>query len=395
MPPPDRGRRPSPLATPMAPSRRCPHPARASLSLRPEPPSRRRHRAAVLLALVAAPLVAACEAGYSLDAVRAEAAKPVQRFDRLQALVGDGHGGGGELLAVGSYGVVLRSSDGGASWERQVLPGGPPLIDIARCADGSTAALAFDGALWVQEAAPSSSSSSASSPRDWQRRALPLRRAAPLALSCDPGGRYWVVGEFSAILWSGDGGESWVDVSLGEDALLTAIHFFDAQRAFIFGEFGTFLSSEDGGATWRARTPIAEDFYTQAAVFASPHEGWVVGVNGTIFYTGDGGESWQQEPAPTAAPLYGAVLHGGVPVVVGGLGTVLIRRGGRWSALPVEPPVRGYLRGVVSSGPDHLVVVGAGGTERRVDTAVSPAARPAPAPVSGGAARPLPRSVRG
>ena len=56
-----------------------------------------------------------------------------------------------------------------------------------------------------------------------------------MALTCDAQGRIWVVGAFSTILSSTDGGASWSEDSFGEDAQLTSVQFVDDNTAYIAG----------------------------------------------------------------------------------------------------------------------------------------------------------------
>lgn len=66
-----------------------------------------------------APFATGCTQAPDLSAARAEAQKPVQRYDAIQALAAHG-----EKVAAGTRsGAVLVSSDGGRSWTRQPIAG--------------------------------------------------------------------------------------------------------------------------------------------------------------------------------------------------------------------------------------------------------------------------------
>ena len=309
--------------------------------------------ARIVAAAVASFALFACEAQYTLDAVRAEAEKEFRRTDDLQSVATQGE----RVAVVGGQGTVVHSEDAGRTGKRAALVGKPALIDVAACPDGLFAALDFDRAVWVE-----------SEPATWQRRPLPDDSPdLGLALTCDPRGRLWVVGEFSTLWRSDDRGEHWATQSFDRDAILTAIEFVDESTAFIAGEFGAFLASEDGGESWTFGPAVdaAEEFYPQDAAFRSPTEGWLVGLGGTVFHTSDAGQTWNLEPSAVEGPLFGLTLHDGEPVAVGGLGT-LVRRGSGWQPVPLDPAVFTTLSGVASIDSDHVIVAGEGGECRRV-----------------------------
>jgi photosystem II stability/assembly factor-like uncharacterized protein len=64
------------------------------------------------------------------------------------------------------------------------------------------------------------------------------------------------------------------------------------ERLVAVGERGAIVYSDDGGDSWlQARVPISESL--AAASFPTPDHGWAVGHGGVILHSGDGGQSWQ------------------------------------------------------------------------------------------------------
>jgi len=289
--------------------------------------------------------LSACEAPLDLSGVEQELAKPVHRYDQLQAAAHKEQ----QFVVVGSAGAVLVSTDNAENWQRQELPGRPSLIDVALCADGSYVALDTARQVWVSD----------ENAGNWQPHPIETAEAV-MALTCDPDNRYWVVGSFTTILSSEDGGESWDEMSYDEDAQLTAIQFVDADTAYITGEFGMVLKSVDAGVTWERVADIPGDFYPQAAYFMDTDRGWVVGLNGAIMHTADGGESWQVEGSGVSVPLYGITGVDETLYAVGENGIVLNYQAGRWETLPQEHNVLSYLR-AVSCNDGRLLVAGGNG----------------------------------
>lgn len=286
-----------------------------------------------------------CNAVANFDAVSSEKSKAVLRFDQFQAVAGNGR----TLVGVGSYGVVVASDNGGKNWTRTVLGGRPSLIGLANCPDGSFVALDFYRKVWVGEAGA----------RSWSPRELKTA-ANPLAITCDAKGRYWVVGSNSTILSSGDQGANWKETTLGQDAMLTTVQFFDGEYGVITGEFGMYLTTADGGATWAAGNKIANDFYPYAAYFQDRNTGWVSGLGGAIVHTTDGGRSWKKQPNPAGAPMFGLVRHGNDIYALGVNGLVLKFRQDEWAPVQAGRPAP-YLRSAVSLNQKDLLIAGGTG----------------------------------
>lgn len=322
-------------------------------------PSRVHSIAARLIAIIlGAILLTACEAKLDLSEVEKERQQPTARFDQFQAAARSD----GTLVVVGSGGVVLHSTEGARSWTRTELAisgeplTSPGLIDVTPCPDGSFSILDIGRRIWT----------SPDGIGGWQPHAIEMADE-PLALTCDPQGRIWVVGGFSSLLVSDDGGKSWQDFSFGEDAMLTTIQFLDREYGVITGEFGAYYVTRDGGQSWEAPAVISDEFYPQDALFVSRDEGWVVGLTGLILHTTDGGMNWARQPSGTDVPLYGlAEAHGRI-FAVGDHAVMLIYRDGTWREVPRDQNKFGYLRVVLPIAGGRVLVAGGAGTLATLD----------------------------
>jgi photosystem II stability/assembly factor-like uncharacterized protein len=282
-----------------------------------------------------------------LSAVDAQAARSIQRSDLFQAVARYED----SVVVVGGMGVVMQSVDGGGNWQRTTLPDNPFLLDVAACPDGHFYAVDNSDGLWSQQADGS-----------WSRLELP-EMTEPQALSCDASATVWVIGGFSTIHHSVDGGASWESWSLEEDIYLTTIQFVDRNHGVVTGEFGTVLLTADGGSTWDRASDLPDSFYPQAAYFTSPTSGWVVGLSGTIWTTDDSGQSWQSVPNRSNVPLYGVTGFGDSLLAVGDNTTVLHHKIGdvSWTLLEDVSESRNYLRGVAGVDDGRFVVAGGSG----------------------------------
>ena len=96
-----------------------------------------------------------------------------------------------------------------------------------------------------------------------------------------------------------DGGESWEDPIRGSELEgylhCTSVHFVDRRRGWLAGLDASLLHSEDGGDTWtRVPLPLRPNEHPSLrdVYFLDDRLGWIVGEEGSIFHSADGGESW-------------------------------------------------------------------------------------------------------
>lgn len=296
--------------------------------------------------------IQACEAPLQMDSVIAESRKPTYRSDRLQKITTNGN----VLVTVGSFGVIVLSTDKGVTWVRTQLETQPTFIDVVSCPDKSIAALTLEGALWI----------SVNDGESWEEKPLSSEEV-PQTLTCAPDGTLWVVGSFSTFLSSHDGGNSWESKSLDEDMILSYIKFFDTENGVVTGEFGSFFKTTDAGKNWIAQNPMPNEFYPIASLFLNMNEGWVAGLSGKILYTNNGGETWVSQESNTKAPLYGLSNDSSRIYATGALGVFLQKSfkpaDSLWKVVPQN--TRSYIRDALPTG-DHVVITGGRGMLERV-----------------------------
>jgi photosystem II stability/assembly factor-like uncharacterized protein len=256
--------------------------------------------------------------------------------------------------ASGAAGTVLRTIDGGLSWERRPVPGAEAL-DL----------------------------------RDVQ--AFDDRTA--FALSIGPGDR-------SRITKTTDGGATWAVKHVNRDpqGFLDAIAFWDAQHGLALGDpvDGRFviLTTDDAGATWReiAALGMPPALPNEGAFAASGtclvvqagRNAWFGTGSGRVFRSTDLGSTWTVHATPlgptnASSGIFSLAFrdsnHG---VAVGGdykdpgraVDVVaLTSDGGRTWRLPSGPGPRGYRSAVafVPGTKETFVAVGPTGSDRSTD----------------------------
>jgi photosystem II stability/assembly factor-like uncharacterized protein len=301
-----------------------------------------------------------------------------------------------EAWAVGNFGAILHTVDGGKTWTASTSGTRLPLygVDFADARTGwavgkSGLVLRTEdgGATWKQQPTPLSIEKHL-----FKIHAVDAKTA-------------WAVGDWGTIIATTDGGATWQDRSLGitkvrtiegpgrstavltDDVILYDVSFPSPTFGFIVGEFGTLLMTEDGGATWhRHPTPTEKTLF--GAHFVDRQHGWAVGIDGLVLRTEDGAHTWEVQhgnPEPARVDelnfrdtlknpgMYAVQVDGDAGVIVGDVGMVLTStdQGRTWTRreLPDEDRLV-WMRDVsLAPGGGGGFAVGAGGFDARVERA--------------------------
>ena len=236
-------------------------------------------------------------------------------------------------VAVGGGGTILRTEDGGTTWNRidteinVDLNGFAPTGNSTGVAVGVESYLTEDrGRTWSIKSrydvnAPLNGVSFID-----ERIGIAVGGLPDAILRTEDGGRSWhdvrspihhpalfsvgfpsrttgvVVGGAGLILRTTDAGQRWTTVEAGTRRTLMGLHFPDDRRGWAVGTYGTILTTEDAGLTW-SPSDAGTDVHLQGVVFADRQRGVAVGYHGQGLVTADGGRSWVPIQAPTLAAL--------------------------------------------------------------------------------------------
>lgn len=102
----------------------------------------------------------------------------------------------------------------------------------------------------------------------------------------------FVVGDGGTVVRTTDGGHTWANVSAPTTAHLRDLYFFDADTGYVTGDRGVLYRTTNGGMTWTAVTHPAVNVDLTVVAFASVDEGWIAGEDAEVWKTADGGASW-------------------------------------------------------------------------------------------------------
>jgi photosystem II stability/assembly factor-like uncharacterized protein len=203
--------------------------------------------------------------------------------------------GTGPANAAG--GLLLATTDGGATWTAQALPDGigrlgrVAVVDAGHAwATGTTlagrpvvVATTDGGATWTSQTLPDGirelrDVAFVGRERGWAVGALPVPQPSEAGKD-DPG----------VILTTTDGGASWIEQARTVGSLWS-VAAVDSSTVFAGGGYGLF-STTDGGAAW-AKQPFTLPAL-DAISFTDASHGWVThSMFSTVCRTDDGGRTW-------------------------------------------------------------------------------------------------------
>jgi len=134
----------------------------------------------------------------------------------------------------------------------------------------------------------------------------------------------WAVGQRGLILRTNDGGKTWTrqkNLKESEGTHLFSVTAIDRDNAWAVGEWGTRLRTKDGGETWEDRSFLVDEYHPQF-VWLTPDEQekvregkkvyddvsvndiycekapgkrcWLIGEFAYIYYSNDQGETWKK-----------------------------------------------------------------------------------------------------
>lgn len=206
--------------------------------------------------------------------------------------------------AVGA-GVVLRTTDGGASWTDVTPPSLGNAVFAGVWADAGSVWVAGPAGLVLESTDGGASWSDHSLPQSlstvpYGSSALPVDL---LSVWVTPDKMFVTGNRDGLIASSTDGGETWSreypsnSLRAEDPPFGPGLQYFDiwasgSMRAFAVGA-GSELASYDGG-TWVTAAPPALSYYN-SVWGADTNTVWAFGGQGQIVYTNDGGASWSKQ----------------------------------------------------------------------------------------------------
>lgn len=140
----------------------------------------------------------------------------------------------------------------------------------------------------------------------WQRTVVPAKGEL-YHLDYNGSSHAWIVGDHGVILKSTDSGKTWTKQTSGVIQPLFNVDFRDDNEGYAVGKAGTILRTEDGGRSWgKVKHSFQETL--MRVDFADDKNGWAVGHKGMILRSSDKGRTWTRQDSGTSEHLYGLFI---------------------------------------------------------------------------------------
>ena len=279
-------------------------------------------------------------------------------------------GSGKHGWAVGRWGSVLHTADGGNTWEKQNSGVNYTLSSVSFVDEKNGWAVGDQGTIIH----------TSDGGKTWGKQKSPVAYFL-MGISFATKDQGWIVTERTHILHTEDGGKTWAVQFKDQDFILKSVSFCDGRNGWAVGEYGFVYHTADGGSTWTHQAgefgfseetgEVVGGSYLFDIVAVNPKTAWVVGIDGYVAKTVDAGKTWsKQMTGVPKAHLFG-VSVGEKGVLIAG-DAVLLRTtdgGATWKEVKIEPPIRhGWLYRIGRRGKEGFVAVGQAGWIYGADT---------------------------
>lgn len=252
---------------------------------------------------------------------------------------------------VGEFGDMLKTTDGGESWDLLTGPTEQDLFAVNFVSATTGWAVGLGGTIIKTTDGGSS----------WVLQSSPTTETLyGCAFTSATSGI--VVGTNGVVLATTNGGTTWTPMTSGTSQSLYGVYFLNSTTGYAVGSFGAILRTVNGGTTW---TPLVSgsDVSLFGIQFSSSLTGWTFGSYGTILKTTNGGSTWFAENSNTYNDLFGMRFStASVGYLVGDLGVMLSTSDGGTTWLSQSSSTKDNLLATDFVSPTTAWSVGAEGT---------------------------------
>jgi photosystem II stability/assembly factor-like uncharacterized protein len=216
-------------------------------------------------------------------------------------------------FAVGEN-LLIRTVDGGNTWEELSIPVEGKLLDVAFW-DGNTGVVVGEkgqilrtqdgGNTWTQVSSGTTNSLNS------------------LTISSED--IIFTISDLGEILLSTNKGGSWSKLNSGTNKQLNDIFALNSDTTYIAGNQGIILRTFDGGSSWTSLNS-GLTVNLNGIAFSTPLIGYAVGDEGTIIKTVDAGQTWIAQASSVITDLHKVAispLDNRIVTVVGDMATAL------------------------------------------------------------------------
>jgi photosystem II stability/assembly factor-like uncharacterized protein len=295
---------------------------------------------------------------------------------------------GNRIVAVGGRGHIVYSDDGGKSWSQAKVPVSSDLVAVAFPTPSHGWAVGHDGvvlhstdagATWIRQLdgrtagqtmadyyVAEAAKGGLGSPEQAAKLVDEAKRFAAQGAE-NPFLDVWfenertgfVVGAFNLVFRTDDGGKTW-EPWFHRSENPKALHLYSIRPAggalYIAGEQGLLLKLDAQSGRFRAlEVPYQGTLF---GIAGSAKSAVVFGLRGNAFRSADDGKTWQKIETGLPVGITGGTVDGGRIVLVSQAGHVLVSAddGASFKPLKIERP--SPAAAVVGAGKDAVVIAG-------------------------------------
>ena len=318
----------------------------------PEPGARARTGIHRLLALAVCLAVTATAA--EIPARDEEHAVPAPLVS--QSLFLDGAAIGEHMVVVGERGHILVSRDAGVTWTQARVPTRATLTGVSLYDHELGWAVGHDAVILRTRDGGLS----------WEIvYAAPEEQRPLLDVWFENAEHGIAVGAYGYFLETRDGGDTWQSREIEDnDHHLNHIAAASSQRLYIAAEAGTVYRSDDAGRSWQELpSPYGGSFFGSLPV--DGQRLYLYGLRGHLFHSDDAGVSWRPVSTRTASLLTSGIKIQGNGVLFTGMGgTVLMGEDGGPGVRTLQRADRRGIAGALDAGAGAIVLFGEFGVQR-------------------------------
>jgi photosystem II stability/assembly factor-like uncharacterized protein len=192
---------------------------------------------------------------------------------------------------AGGYdsGIILRTTDGGFSWTQQQTGTDVPLLKVSfsDSSNGAVTGYTFPGQAFKRAILKTTNGGA-----KWYSLYSAVTEDNLNDIYFGDENRGIAGGGNGTIIKTTDGGETWVNKTSGTSRNLNALFFHDLNTGIAAGDSGVILKTTDGGESWSSRNSgTIKDI--SSVYFVNDNIGFAAGRKGIILKTTDGGDNWQ------------------------------------------------------------------------------------------------------
>ncbi len=188
-----------------------------------------------------------------------------------------------EGWAVGAYGMMLKTTNGGRSWKRVVMPN----LDPNR--------------------------------EEWDPVELEFHLNA---ITATPNGEIYIAGEAGTVYRSPDMGQSWEALITPYSGSFYGIVVTNKDVVIAFGLRGNMFSSKDKGQIWKRVDSQTDQTLLGAAYSTQDDTMLLVGTKGAVLYSGDGGQRFDIRTRKNRIDMVAATTTADGNIAIVGFGGV-------------------------------------------------------------------------